>query len=942
LLWYGSIISQSSQHFSPNSAHFTIFSEMSPQSTYVVAGVAATVNLFRLAADIISCATAESVNKHTQQPTASAELSDESVASSVHSTVERREQDTAAAVRTKNKRRKTEDDMVSTEGFGSMATPLLSSVDGMGCHDDERELDATLDETQPSSTLLTDESSSLMELLHSVRKFPVFAFGCDILVFLYLLVACIMSAISTSGIFYETTYDPISLGAATVTVFVGIVMHYRDKERKRFNRLQRFLGSVSALILVLGAFVAMMSVQRSEWKYAGFPDSVDLITLVLLLLFAAVFISEARFYPYPRTPEGVKVGISLAAIVIILKPYFWPSATEASTATGNRIRAFMTWVFVAASKACNLISPLLLGKASTALAMLDYKECIKYAAIYTSLQFAGAFFKECQNLIYLKVAQAAFVQLSEFTFVHLLSLPLEWHLTKKLGEVLRSMDRGITACDTLMKYLFLWLVPTIAECILVCIIFIVNFRFLPLAVSVFYFVFVYIVMTVVVTLWRKKFQRGVTKADNLWHDICTDSIINFETVKYFTAENYELKRFSAAVEQFQLKSVDVQASLSFLNILQQLVLQACLASSLILSTYGIRQRINCCIDEGCEGGNSQCCNDISMSICPGMEIGDFVSVLTYTLNLFTPLNFLGFIYNIIVMAAVDLTNLSELLAEKPDVVDAPDAIDVPRTNEADPSTVVEFDNVIFHYPTQPETSGLKGLSFKMKKGTTTAIVGPTGAGKTTVSRLLFRFYDVRGGAVKINGVDLRAATQASIRDMIGVVPQMTNLFNDTIRNNITYGKRDATQEELDAVARDAQIMNFIASLPDGWDTLVGDRGLKLSGGEKQRTAIARCLLKNPPIVLLDEATSALDTLTESSVQEALDRLGHERTVLVIAHRLGTIRNADNIVVLDDGIVAEEGTHEELLALGGKYAELWDIQVNSTSAKSSRVDLSVPP
>lgn len=352
--------------------------------------------------------------------------------------------------------------------------------------------------------------------------------------------------------------------------------------------------------------------------------------------------------------------------------------------------------------------------------------------------------------------------------------------------------------------------------------------------------------------------------------------------------------------------------------------------------------MNCCIEEGCEGGNSQCCIDISTSTCPGMDIGDFVSVLTYTLNLFTPLNFLGFIYNIIIMAAVDLTNLSELLAEKSDVMDAPDAIDVPQTNERDPSTVVEFDNVVFHYPTQPETSGLKGLSFKMKKGTTTAIVGPTGAGKTTISRLLFRFYDVRGGAVKINGVDLRAATQTSIRDMIGVVPQMTNLFNDTIRNNIKYGNRVATQEELDDVARDAQILTFIGSLPDGWDTCVGDRGLKLSGGEKQRTAIARCLLKNPPVVLLDEATSALDTLTESSVQEALDRLGHERTVLVIAHRLGTIRNADNIILLDDGIVAEEGTHEELLSLGGKYAALWDIQINSTSAKSSRIDLSVPP
>ena len=306
--------------------------------------------------------------------------------------------------------------------------------------------------------------------------------------------------------------------------------------------------------------------------------------------------------------------------------------------------------------------------------------------------------------------------------------------------------------------------------------------------------------------------------------------------------------------------------------------------------------------------------------------------MTYILNLFTPLNFLGFIYNIIVMSAVDLTNLSELLAEEPEVTDFRGAIDIPpsSSNGEDPSTVVEFDNVVFHYPTQPETSGLKGLSFKMKKGTTTAIVGSTGAGKTTVSRLLFRFYDVLGGSVKVNGVDLRVATQKSLRQMVGVVPQNTLLFNDTMRSNIAYGNRSASQSDLDRVARDAQIDEFISSLPNGWESPVGDRGLKLSGGEKQRTAIARCLLKNPLIVVLDEATSALDTLTESSVQAALDRLGERRTVLVIAHRLGTIRNADNILVLDDGVVIEEGTHDELLAANGKYFELWQVQASSST------------
>ena len=454
------------------------------------------------------------------------------------------------------------------------------------------------------------------------------------------------------------------------------------------------------------------------------------------------------------------------------------------------------------------------------------------------------------------------------------------------------------------------------------------------------------------TLWRKKFRKQVAKSDNDWHDKCTDSLINFETVKYFTAEEYEKKRFGDSVSKYQSGNVKVQGSMSFLNISQQMLLQGCLATSLSLAIISIRNKENCCLANGCEVGNSECCSNLT-EVCPGLEVGDFVSVLTYTLNLFMPLNFLGSVYNMIVMAMVDLANLSELLAELPDVTDAPDAIALPAKNVDDPDTVVEFDNVRFHYPTQPDTKGLRGLSFKMKKGTVTAVVGPTGEGKTTVSRLLFRFYDVLGGAVKVNGVDAKVLKQKSLRGAIGVVPQNTSLFNDTVKSNIAYGRKDATDEEILQVVKDAQLESFIDSLPEGLETMVGDRGLKLSGGEKQRTAIARCLLKNPSIgklsvliisyhmssdfltpavisqtllrpflVVLDEATSALDTVTENSVQDALDRLGSDRTVLVIAHRLGTIKNADNIIVLGDGKVAEQGTHEELLLNGGKYAEMW--------------------
>lgn len=601
----------------------------------------------------------------------------------------------------------------------------------------------------------------------------------------------------------------------------------------------------------------------------------------------------------------------------------------------NRIRAILTWVSVILAKCCNLISPILvriacnskvkrpcgdgiiivactnqwkltshrrsrpfllilcgtvrnskLGKASTALAHQEYFKCAYLAASYATIQFLGSVFKEGQSLIYLKVAQAAFVQLSETTFVHLHRLSLDWHLQKKLGEVIRSMDRGIQACDTLMKYLFLWLIPALVECSVVCIIFATYFHYAPLAVTVFYFVWIYIVWTIVLTLWRKKFRKAVVKHDNEWHDRvrrnrifllisllisvtlptinayialrrcfpkATDSLINFETVKFFTAEEYERQRFGESVEKFQTGNVAVQASLSLLNITQQFILQACLAVSLSLAALGIKQRLDCCINAGCDSGLSDCCQAVDNNTCPGMQVGDFVAVLSYTIQLFTPLNFLGSVYNTIVMAMIDLSNLSMLLAQNPDVVDAPDAMPLPLTNEDDEDIAVEFEDVYFHYPTQPSTKGLKGLSFTMKRGTTTAIVGPTGAGKTTISRLFFRFYDVLGGAVKVNGKDVRMVTQKSLRSSIGVVPQTASMFNDTLRANVRYGRRDATQEEMNQAAKDAQLLGFIESLDDGWDTMVGDRGLKLSGGEKQRGASRTehcCSICHPNLTLL--------------------------------------------------------------------------------------------
>ena len=662
----------------------------------------------------------------------------------------------------------------------------------------------------------------------------------------------------------DAVYSAIPLGASTVGVFFGLWVSIRDYNRMRFSFAQRLCFVFSTAITMLGCIVLVSSPPSTS---AG-STAIDYIVMACLIAYFILALVESKIFRYPsemvvhdeeKSNKKAHLG---RAILLILKPYFWPDAT-ASSALLNRTRAICTWVCVAGAKGCSLASPLFLGKASTALAQFDYAgkylgsyfdfvkyrfsyvrfslyyffssciECARNAIIFSVIQFSSTFLKECQSLVYLKVAQAAFVQLSEVSFYHLHSLSLDWHLKKKLGEVIRSMDRGILACDTLMKYLFLWMVPAVAECILVCIIFASYFDYLPLALTIFCFVFIYMTWTIVVTLWRKKFRKSVAKSDNDWHDKCTDSLINFETVKYFTAEKYEIERFSESVKEYQSSSVNVQASLSFLNITQMVLMQTCLATALSLAAYGVKKRFDCCVENGCNYNTEliECCS--TQVTCSGLEIGDFVAVLTYTLNLFGPLNFLGSVYNAVVMALVDLRNLSELLAEDPDLVDADDAIELPRSNVTDPDVAVEFDNVIFRYPSQGDHQGLKGVSFKMKKGTTTAVVGTTGAGKTTISRLLFRFYDVLGGAVKVNGTDVRTVTQKSLREMIGVVPQATSLFNDTIRSNIAYGKRDATDSELDEVAQSAQLIEFIRALPEGWDTLVGDRGLKLSGGEKQ-------------------------------------------------------------------------------------------------------------
>jgi len=502
----------------------------------------------------------------------------------------------------------------------------------------------------------------------------------------------------------------------------------------------------------------------------------------------------------------------------------------------------------------------------------------------------------------------------------------------------------------------LFLLPALAECLAVVILFFAQFQQWGLGVLVFCGVLLYSIGTIAITQWRKKFREGTNKSDNDLHDKAQDSITNFETVKYFTAEAMEVSRFKTSVVKFQQYNSMTALSMSILNMMQQFLLIGTMLGAMLIAGQAVANG--------------------------DMTLGGWVAVQSWVTQIFVPLNFLGSVYAMIVQGLIDVRNLSELLSESPDIIDDPKATPLPLNSSSSSSsnaagTVevsgaegggsgggelemmetgkksagsksksaglgIEFRNVHFNYPEQPVQKGLKGVSFTILPGTTTAVVGSTGAGKTTISRLLFRFYDPKSGEVLINGRDIKHHTQKSVRNVIGIVPQDTVLFNDTVMYNIRYGKQDATDAEVLAAAEAAQIKNFVESLPDKWDTTVGERGLKLSGGEKQRVAIARCLLKNPPIVLLDEATSALDTVTENSVQEALNALGSNRTVLIIAHRLSTIRHADQIIVMDKGNIAEIGSHNELLQNpDGLYANMWAMQLRG-GGESAHAELEELP
>ncbi|MBL3570868.1 ABC transporter ATP-binding protein/permease [Rhodovulum visakhapatnamense] len=500
-------------------------------------------------------------------------------------------------------------------------------------------------------------------------------------------------------------------------------------------------------------------------------------------------------------------------------------------------------------------------------------------------------FQQLRDAIFTRVGQRALRRLALETFTHIHRLSLRYHISRKTGGLSRVMERGVKGVEFLLRFLLFSIGPLIVELAMVGVVFALAFDLWYLGV-VAAVIAVYFKFTFVVTDWRGKIRRRMNDQDTDANQKAIDSLLNFETVKYFGAEAREADRYDRAMEGYEDAAIKTSYSLALLNFGQAFIITLGMIAVMVMAALGV------------QAGK--------------LTVGDFVMVNAYMIQITMPLNFLGAVYREIRQSLIDMGDMFALLEQPAEVTDRPGAPALKVTGGA-----VEFRDVRFGY--EPERPILQGVSFSVPAGRKVAIVGPSGAGKSTIGRLLFRFYDVTGGAVTIDGQDLREVTLDSLHRAIGVVPQDTVLFNDTILYNIAYGRPEASPAEIEAAARAAKIHDFVETLPKGYETLVGERGLKLSGGEKQRVGIARTLLKNPPILLLDEATSALDSETEAGIQSELKAMGEGRTVIAIAHRLSTIVDADKIVVLEDGHVVERGTHEALLARGGRYAAMWQRQ-----------------
>ena len=569
-----------------------------------------------------------------------------------------------------------------------------------------------------------------------------------------------------------------------------------------------------------------------------------------------------------------------------LAPYLWPRDWDL------RVRVLLSLAFLIVAKLVNVYVPLLYKGAIDALSpgIVTATAAVPVGLIvaYGGARVGAQLFAELRDAVFAKVGQRAVRRVALATFRHLHALSLRFHLERQTGGLSRAIERGIRGTEFLLSYMLFNVVPTLFEILLVCGI-LWGFYEASFALATLATVVAYIVFTFAVTDWRVKFRREMNERDSEANTKAIDSLLNFETVKYFANEEHEAQRFDKALRAYERAAVKSQTTLSALNIGQGAIIAAGLVTVMLLAARGVTQGT--------------------------MTVGDFVLVNSYLVQLYAPLNVLGMVYRNIKQSLTDLESMFRLLAVPAEIEDRPGAPAL-----AVISGEIVFDRVSFSY--DPRRAILQDVSFRVPPGGTVAIVGPSGAGKSTIARLLFRFYDVDEGAIRIDGHDLRDVTQESVRRAIGVVPQDTVLFNDTVRYNIAYGRPGADDVEIVDAARHARINDFISALPDGYASMVGERGLKLSGGEKQRVAIARVILKEPRILVFDEATSALDTKTEQEIQANLDELRADRTTLVIAHRLSTVVGADEILVLDQGRIVERGDHASLLAQGGVYAAMW--------------------
>ncbi len=519
---------------------------------------------------------------------------------------------------------------------------------------------------------------------------------------------------------------------------------------------------------------------------------------------------------------------------------------------------------------------------------------------YAGARFGGVLADNLRNAIFEKVGQNAARRLAGKVFRHVHDLSLRFHLERRTGSLTKIVERGTKSIDMMLYFLLFNIVPTVIELAAICIIFYVKFG-IGLVVATLIIVAVYIGFTRQVTEWRTKLQRQMNEVDNKAIGRAVDSLLNYETVKYFGAEEREAKRYDEAVDAFAKATVRNEVSLAWLNIGQSLITNVMMAGAMIFTVWGWSKG--------------------------RFSPGDVVWVNGLLMQLFRPLDMLGWVYRSIRQGLIDMEAMFGLLDTPTEIHDRPGAPALVVTKGQ-----IRFDDVHFSY--EPGREILRGVTIDIPAGTTCAIVGPSGAGKSTIARLLYRFYDPQSGSIKVDGQDIASVAQKSLRMAIGIVPQDTVLFNDTIGYNIGYGRGEASQEMIEEAARGAAIDRFIGILPEGYEAMVGERGLKLSGGEKQRVAIARTLLKNPPILILDEATSALDSRTEQAIQATLDKVAESRTTIMIAHRLSTVIEADQIIVLDEGKVAERGSHEQLLERGGLYAELWHRQAAERSAQQT--------